>query len=68
MCAVCLSVCLSVSLHLSVPGYLSERPDSSKYARINEAMIGVLTCQRFIYSAGIIHLSAKQKPKPKSEV
>jgi hypothetical protein len=37
---------LSVSLHLSVPWYLSAGPDSSKYAGINEAMNDVLTCQK----------------------
>jgi hypothetical protein len=45
-CLMC-AVCLSVSLHLSVPWYLSEGPDSSKYAGINGAMNDVLICNKF---------------------
>ena len=43
MCAVC----LSVSLHLSVPWCLSGGSNSSKYPGINEAMNDVLICHKF---------------------
>jgi hypothetical protein len=41
------AVCQSVTMHLSVPSFLSEGPNPSKYVRINEAMNDVLTCHMF---------------------
>jgi hypothetical protein len=62
----CLSVCLSVSLHLSVLWYLSEGSDPSKYVGINEAMNDVLTCHTF--NLLCLGNTFKCKTKPKSEV
>jgi hypothetical protein len=62
-----LSVCLSVSLHLSVRWYLSEGPVSSKYGGINEAMNDVLTCYKFhlLCWADTFKCKTKTKTKPK---
>ena len=59
--------CLSVSLHLSVPWYLLERPDSSKYARINKAMNVVLTCHKFHLFCSAYTFRCKTKPNQKTK-
>ena len=61
--------CLSVSLHLSVPWYLSEGPDSSKYPGINEAMNDVLTCHKFhlFRLVNTFKCKTKTKTKPKTK-
>jgi len=63
MCAVC----LSVSLHLSVPGYLLEGQDSSKYAGINETMNDVLTCYKFHLLCLADTFKCKTKTKTKNK-
>lgn len=57
--------CLSVSLNLSVSWCLSEGPDSSKYAGMNEAIMTCLFARSLIYSDWFLQLSAKPKPKSK---
>jgi hypothetical protein len=63
----CLSVCLSVSLHLSVPWCLSGRPNSTKHAGINETMNDALTCNKFHLLSLVNTFKCKTKTQTKTK-